>query len=71
MNDGYGGHCFLNFEGTLYIDGCHSVDRKNYSLYFQMNYGLLLYFKLTRVVMGNVSKKGEKYRRYYYLKYFY
>ena len=38
---------------------------------FQMNYGLLLYFKLTRVVMGNVSKKGEKYGRYYYFKYFY
>ena len=26
---------------------------------------------LTRAVMDNVSKKGEKYGRYYYLKYFY
>ena len=24
-----------------------------------MNYGLLLYFKLARVDVGNVSKKGE------------
>ena len=36
-----------------------------FDFYFQMNYGLLLYFKLTRVVMGNISKKGEKYGRYY------
>ena len=27
-------------------------------------FGLLLYFKLARVVMGNVSKKGEKYEKY-------
>ena len=34
-------------------------------VYFQMTYGLLLYFKLARVVMGNVRKKGEKYEKYY------
>ena len=28
-------------------------------VYFQMNYGLLLYLKLARVDVGNVSKKGE------------
>ena len=28
-------------------------------------------FKLTRVAMAEVSKKGEKYGRYSYLKYFY
>ena len=32
-----------------------------------MNYGPLLYFKLARVVMGNVGKKSEKYK-YFYLK---
>ena len=31
-------------------------------VYFQMDYGLLLYFKLARVVMGNVSRKGENMR---------
>ena len=39
-----------------------------------MNYGLLLYFKLARVDVGNVSEKGEKYEKYerhYYLKCFY
>ena len=28
--------------------------------------GILLYFKLARVVMGNLSKKGEKYEKYTY-----
>ena len=28
-------------------------------VYFQMNYGLLLYLKLARVDVGNVSKKSE------------
>ena len=28
-------------------------------VYFQLNYGLLLYLKLTRVDVGNVSKKGK------------
>ena len=36
-----------------------------------MNYGLLLNLKFARVDVGNVSKKGEKYERYYYLKCFY
>ena len=27
-------------------------------VYFQMNYGLLLYLKLARLDVGNVSKKG-------------
>ena len=31
-------------------------------VYFQMDYGLLLDFKLARVVIGNVSKKGENIR---------
>ena len=31
-------------------------------VYFQMDFGLLLYFKLARVVTGNVSKKGENMR---------
>ena len=28
-------------------------------VYFQMNYGLLLYLKLARVDVGNLSKKGK------------
>ena len=36
-----------------------------------MNYGVLLYLKLAKVDVGNLSKKGEKYERYYYLEYFY
>ena len=28
-------------------------------VYFQMNYGVLLYLKLARVDVGNVSKKGK------------
>ena len=28
-------------------------------VYFQVNYGLLLYLKLARVDVGNVSKKGK------------
>ena len=28
-------------------------------IYFQMNYGLLLYLKLARVDVGKVSKKGK------------
>ena len=28
-------------------------------VYFQMNYGLLLYLKLARVDVGNISKKGK------------
>ena len=39
-------------------------------VYFLMNYGLLLCFMLAKVDGGNVSKKGEKYEGYYYLKYF-
>ena len=31
----------------------------------------MYHFKLTKVDVGNVSKKGEKYERNYYLKYFY
>ena len=30
-------------------------------VYLKINYELLLYFKLASVVIGNVSKKGEKY----------
>ena len=28
-------------------------------VYFQMNYELLLFFKLARVYVGNISKKGK------------
>ena len=38
-------------------------------VYFQMNYGLLLYFTIARVIMGSV-KKGEKYEGYYLLEVF-
>ena len=40
-------------------------------VYFQMNYGLLLYLKLARVDVGSVSKKGENMEGIIYLKYFY
>ena len=29
------------------------------TVYFQMTFGLLLYLKLARVVVGNVSKNGK------------
>ena len=82
----------LSLLVRAFRDGCHAVDRVNYSLvtqwinkrkvtvmsdvyfvlvYFQMEYGLLLYFKLARVVMGNVSEKGENNEKYYYLKCFF
>ena len=45
----------LRLHNRLYMDGCRSVDRINCSLVTP----LLLYLKLARVVVGNVSKKGK------------
>ena len=38
--------------------------------YYIVRVLIQLYFKLARVVMGNLSKQGEKYEKYYYLKCF-
>ena len=51
----------LSIERVQYFAYFYNAERSSDSglIYFQMNYGLLLYLKLARVDVGNVSKKGE------------
>ena len=52
---------FSNYQAhkVPYQDKRFTIISDVYLVYFQMNYGLLLYSKLAGVDVGNASKKGK------------